>query len=111
LNVEVKAMWVEALRSGKYAQGRHALRRQDDTFCCLGVLCDLHDSTAWELEANNQHDYTYHYSCISLPKKVQEWAEVDECGVLPSPELGSLMSINDAGVSFSKIADMIEEYL
>lgn len=30
--------WVSDLESGIFAQGRNALRRQDETFCCVGVL-------------------------------------------------------------------------
>lgn len=37
---ELKAKWVEALRSGKYQQCRGGLH--DGTgFCCLGVIADL----------------------------------------------------------------------
>ena len=34
--------WVDALRSGKYVQGQYRLHPTDDTFCCLGVACDLY---------------------------------------------------------------------
>lgn len=37
---EIKKRWIEALRSGKYNQGRGYLCK-DDSFCCLGVLCEL----------------------------------------------------------------------
>jgi hypothetical protein len=40
MNPEVKSMWVEALRSNDYLQGRGALNR-NGLFCCLGVLCDV----------------------------------------------------------------------
>ena len=42
-----KEKWVNALRSGKYKQTRGNLQ-DGDGFCCLGVLCDLVDSEAWE---------------------------------------------------------------
>lgn len=32
--------WTAALRSGKYSQGKNALRAGDN-YCCLGVACDL----------------------------------------------------------------------
>jgi hypothetical protein len=41
MNPEYKAKWVLALRSGEYQQGHSSLRRHDDTFCCLGVLCEV----------------------------------------------------------------------
>ena len=33
--------WIEALRSGKYQQGRFMLHSANHRFCCLGVACDL----------------------------------------------------------------------
>lgn len=41
MNAELKAKWVEALRSGKYQQGREQLNEADQLFCCLGVLCEI----------------------------------------------------------------------
>ena len=42
----LKERWIEALESGKYTQGRGQLRLQD-SFCCLGVLCDLVNPNGW----------------------------------------------------------------
>lgn len=51
MNKERKAQWIEALRSGKYKQGRCYLRipKQDgvDEFCCLGVACDISEVGRW----------------------------------------------------------------
>lgn len=41
-----RILWAEALESGKYKQGANILS-YDDCFCCLGVMCDLEDSTLW----------------------------------------------------------------
>lgn len=38
MEAELKSKWVEALRSGKYEQGRASLR-SGGKYCCLGVLC------------------------------------------------------------------------
>lgn len=40
MDAEIKQKWVEALRSGKYEQGKHFLHR-GEKWCCLGVLADL----------------------------------------------------------------------
>lgn len=32
--------WVADLTSGTRTQGRNALRKVDDTYCCVGVLCE-----------------------------------------------------------------------
>ena len=40
---ELKAKWLEALRSGKYRQGMARLRDQSGGYCCLGVLQEALD--------------------------------------------------------------------
>ncbi len=37
---EAQKLWIDALRSDKYKQGRNRLKT-DDQYCCLGVACDL----------------------------------------------------------------------
>jgi len=40
---DVKDMWVTALRSGEYQQGKLSLKTGSGAYCCLGVLaCELH---------------------------------------------------------------------
>jgi len=41
LRVRFKKRWVEALRSGKYEQGKFTLISPNRKFCCLGVAFDL----------------------------------------------------------------------
>lgn len=45
MDPELKAKWVEALRSGNYQQGRYSLKK-DGKYCCLGVLCEVAGVTA-----------------------------------------------------------------
>ena len=53
MDEELKANWLRALRSGKYKQGMGYLRSttsedEPDSFCCLGVLCDISNEGDWE---------------------------------------------------------------
>lgn len=109
MNPEIKTKWVAALRSGEFEQGHRQLRK-GNTFCCLGVLCELYrretgDGT-WE---NN------HFLRISdvLPSRVSIWAGLSESN--PTVEGitcdTSLAERNDAGVTFSEIADIIDSEL
>ena len=44
MDSELRDNWIAALESGEYAQGLSFLRRRRgsaDTYCCLGVLCEL----------------------------------------------------------------------
>ena len=106
MDAELKAKWLEALRSGRYDQTTGKLRN-GSCFCCLGVLCDVFDPTRWEID--------------------DEWSSGDgpdqrhEVGVLPSnfrytygiDEVlqNRLIGLNDAGKTFSEIANYIEAKL
>jgi hypothetical protein len=39
---EFRKKWIEALRSGKYKQGREYLKK-DGFHCCLGVACEIYN--------------------------------------------------------------------
>lgn len=47
MNPEIKAKWVEALRSGRYEQTSGRLK-DGDAFCCIGVLCDVYPEGFWD---------------------------------------------------------------
>ena len=42
-----RAVWLEALRSGRYEQTVGRLRSQDDHYCCLGVYMDIKGNGDW----------------------------------------------------------------
>lgn len=47
LNKELMTRWIEALESGRYRQGREALKVKDNNrtkYCCLGVLQKIEPS-------------------------------------------------------------------
>jgi hypothetical protein len=52
----IKNKWVKALRSGAYAQIKGNLRTSKG-FCCLGVLCDVVDTTRWTSSIYVSHAY------------------------------------------------------
>jgi len=109
MNKQIKKLWIKALRSGKYEQGRGALR-SDGLFCCLGVLCDLHRQQFHKRWKRNEVDtFEYDGDGFILPKTVQEWAEIPN----GDPRLGEYHAaqLNDDGNDFNFIADRIEKYL
>jgi len=95
--------WVNALRSNKFKQGVDNLNFSN-TYCCLGVLCELNSNT---LKLNKQKDgdftsYDNHYR--NLPSKVSsKYTFNDEI-------IHTLIKMNDGGYTFSQIADKIEEW-
>jgi len=93
-----KDKWLEALRSKDYVQGRKRLRYKtsnEDTYCCLGVLCDLIDPEAWETDMS-WRGKPFDMSFEIIPWSVQ----------------ADLQNMNDhLSMSFEEIADWIEENL
>jgi hypothetical protein len=111
MKYEVMKQWTEALRSGKYKQGQGRLKDSHDYFCCLGVLCDLYDTTKWYNKSNLIYFGDNH---VDLPRLVTDWAEMySTSGYLSdrhTPLDGlSLATMNDSGKSFEEIADYIEQ--
>ena len=102
MNEDVKRLWVDALRSGDYKQGRHALNK-DGAFCCLGVLCEIAHKLGVVSKKQYENVFLYDDDSLSLPLKVSEWSELES--------QYELASMNDRGESFTQIADYIENIL
>ena len=117
MNAAIKAKWVAALRSGEYQQG--AGRLCDGTaFCCLGVLSNLYIEETGDGCWNSGKEYVFKdkdgfLEATELPSAVMIWADLDTSAPYVSTPAGQcdLISMNDAGTPFAKIADIIEEYL
>lgn len=100
--------WVKALRSKQYKQGHGALR-DGDQFCCLGVLCNLHAEAKPKFAVNETDPASYGGEEAFPPTIVQNWAGLkNECGEFQVGD-DSLADLNDHGVTFQEIADIIEK--
>lgn len=122
MNKEVKETWVTALRSGEFTQGKDRLRTLDDSYCCLGVLCELHRREtgvgSWEVRADSpifrdeSHHYFYMGEDFGLPQKVADWAGLElGPGLRVNDTWSYLSDLNDEGVPFNVLAELIEEQL
>lgn len=97
-----KKEWIPALRSGKYKQGRGNLHKSDETYCCLGVACDLlKDKLNLTIELTEDYRYFYDECFAMLPPKVQRYLDLGQLH-------GTLANLNDRGMSFIEIADYLE---
>lgn len=104
MNPELKAKWIEALRSGKYQQAKARLRTAESRFCCLGVLAEVQGAT-WD-----------HFDCPFIAgemvrAKMGDWLKDNAAGGLTMGQQTRLSDMNDTGSSFAQIADYIEEHL
>lgn len=132
---EVAKKWVSALRSGKYTQGKKALKYKTKNnvtrHCCLGVLCELYNQdkkkkqqkplsvklapahAAGELGGDNK-PYSFAGQATVLPDSVRKWAGMaDAIGEIANEDSdhdgSTLAELNDDGMSFKKIAEIIED--
>lgn len=122
---EHRAKWIEALRSGRFKQGRNRLRDglhvEAENFCCLGVACELAAEAG--ITRRMERGYGNGYGPgrnATLPYSVADWLGLtDDAGVLTEPvefagddgprRATSLTQLNDdAGKTFAEIADLIE---
>jgi hypothetical protein len=132
MDAKVKALWLDALRSGEYEQAKGYLKT-DDGYCCLGVLCDIavknkvipdpirvtgESMPGWPAE-EPVYVFGEDKGYLTLPDSVREWAGLDEYNPMvyaekgdhseDSPEKRPLSELNDnLGFDFNRIADRID---
>jgi hypothetical protein len=87
---KVKQLWVNALRSGKYEQGRKVLCSLDNKYCCLGVLTEVYIEQMKKKSKVNKLPSTFvcsryqyrvegeHNATCLLPKVVEKWAGLNQ---------------------------------
>ena len=126
---EFKALCLEALRSGEYQQTTGCLRN-DEGFCCLGVVTDVaikNKLVPYDWRDPDGATSEYHILDTNgdirtgaLPNSVRVLLGVDSCDPLVSTcfrnedgnSLHTLSSCNDQeGLTFEQIANLIEEQL
>jgi len=126
MNKELIKRWVEALRSGKYQQGRLSLRNTSNQFCCLGVLCDIAKDELgldWILK-EEWSKYQIDNNCTVLPSSLKELIGIGGClgiiidatklsseyGIPSDTKYTTLVELNDYWrLSFNQIADILEQ--
>ena len=108
MNKAIKKKWVKALRSGEYAQCKGELAiagKKYDTFCCLGVLCDV---------AGDHEDFMFWRERPPEGGAIifSEYTEFRRlCGIDDEAESTLVKMNDDDGASFKKIATYIEKNL
>jgi len=109
---EIIRVWIKALESGEYKQGRKYLcriRGDERSYCCLGVLCEVahipeQKKTTHAVEYKDNEDFNYK----SLPAALSNFLRINSTGKLDLnvPDV-TLASMNDNGADFRNIANVI----
>lgn len=115
MKAEIKQKWITALRSGEYKQGKRRLK-DGDSYCCLGVLCDLYGkefNVSFENTLERGEEFLGKINF--LPTVVGIWSGIaDISGVYEEniyhPNRRMLSIDNDNGKTFTEIADIIEKH-
>lgn len=107
MNKEIKKLWIDALKSGEYEQGRWRLKTKN-RYCCLGVLCDIYvKQTSRGSWINDVFTSEKHTEEKTLPAPVRIWAGVTS-GIIADL---NLVVLNDRGDSFLQISKVINLHL
>lgn len=100
--------WLEALRNGKYRQGRGLLEvievpGDKPEYCCLGVACIVAEQNGVSISRNPfDHNRVDGSVLYGYQKDVAEWLQISREGQ------HMLTRLNDyVGLSFPQIADFI----
>jgi hypothetical protein len=114
----IQRAWVRALRSKKYKQTDGVLSKVENDeivgHCCLGVLCQLAlknkviTRTSKTFEQDTEC-IVYGSECQRLPPKIQRWAGMRSKDGTLEADQSSLAKLNDEGMIFKEIADIIEK--
>jgi hypothetical protein len=110
MNPIIKDMWVKALKSGEFKQGREFLEK-DGKYCALGILSLLSlvegHCTYNEVNGLGRFDnkrFTLSYNTLT-------WARMDledfKAEVIYEGEVTSIGDLNDRGLSFKELARII----
>jgi hypothetical protein len=128
MKADVKALWVAALRSGQYRQGRSQLTNEANEDCCLGVLCKLAVQAGADVVVRKEEGEPgvpaatlYDGEMAFLPDAVAGWAGmytsnpvvIYEDNVRPLATLNDGMTADNGSTvlepqTFAQIADLIE---
>lgn len=107
MNKKIKQKWILALKSGDFKQDSSSLKSSRG-YCCLGVLCELFsvENPEFQFEELDPELMEFEFKFIDnselLPNVVSVWAE------LSKKQQSYLANLNDTGMPFLKLADMIE---
>lgn len=116
VNEQRVKLLVDALRSDEFPQGHNTLRASDDTYCCLGVACEVArrngigiewhkaPTSSPDCDCDGCQDPTWHFgdSSSSLDPRVSEWYGFEATGSDEAsegdPNIGDLRDTDGAAV-------------
>jgi len=105
MNKSVAELWVVALRSGEYTQGKGCLEGREG-MCCLGVLCAVADRNNVDVSMQEGTGYISG-STLASQQPTKAWSGIK--GDMGQYLDGNLANLNDNEYSFEFLANLIEK--
>lgn len=124
VNKDRVRLLVDALRSGEYEQGTGVLRTQDDTYCCVGVGCDVARKNGigidWTVSPANDLTWRFDGTGTIFSHRLMDWYGFEQRNAFDGdPEIAPLGPLNYSVTmigandtekwTFEKIADALEK--
>lgn len=111
MKLSIARKWAAALESDDYKQGTGQLRTKKGSFCCLGVLCNLHAQDHPEI-ASKEKRKTIYLDREDLPAaEVINWAGLSNENPYIKDHRDNLAGLNDSGgFTFKDIAKIIRKH-
>lgn len=110
------SVWLETLKSGEYQQttGRLSTINEDgtQTFCCLGVACDLALKAGLDLNVETSEDddsVLYNEEGGILPKLVRQWLGVNDMNPMISIENSHFDPTLKFESAYSELHDLYQQ--
>jgi hypothetical protein len=98
MNYDWAMKWADALESGKYKQTAGVLK-DNDGWCCLGVLCDISGRTFQKFDKAFDDDLDVYYTVAEQPK--EKWDHATECTTMPPRDLCKQLDVKHDTFCFS----------
>ena len=108
----MRKQWIDALRSGEYAQCTLQLRSEANCYCVFGVLCDLAAKRGVGEWVHTEDGYGFRTrpSISTEPTTLFNLIpfEIKQLVGLTQTDASRIMSLNDNGWTFEKLAQHLE---
>ena len=117
---QIKKLWVDELKSGRYRQGQGSLKRNDDDtgrikHCCLGVLCEIYQrtvNTPFKFKKSGDLGlWSFGDEDGTPPKAVMRWAGLSEMDIDELIAMNDGENVDNKQYKFYQIANYINKNL
>lgn len=107
--------WIKKLESGRYKQTREGFLRDENGYCCLGICERIEDNLQKDLDGSYITKDKSHNNIVLSKNTMKKYSFRADTGkalkeiIIGDNSYISLADMNDEGVTFKEIAEIIRE--